>query len=65
MEIVSLSPCGEGEAMVHRCHRSTNGDWEELKDMFCLAFFPMPRIGSLPRVILDFEQRKKDSIGAT
>ena len=43
---------------------STNGDWDELKDMFCLAFFPMSRIISLPRVIFDFEQREKESIGA-
>jgi hypothetical protein len=26
---------------------STNGDWDELKDKFCLAFFPMSRISSL------------------
>ena len=41
---------------------STNGDWDELKDKFHLAFFPMSRIDSLPRAILDFEQRK-ESIG--
>ena len=41
-----------------------NGDWDELKDKFYLAFFPMSRIDSLPRAILDFEQRKKESIGA-
>jgi len=44
---------------------STNGDWEELKDKFYLAFFPMFRIGSLLRAILDFEQHEKESIGAT
>ena len=44
---------------------STNGDWDELKDKFCLAFSPMSRIGSLPRAILDFEQYEKESIGAT
>jgi hypothetical protein len=43
---------------------SMNADWDELKDKFCLAFFPMPRIVSLPRVILKFEQREKESIGA-
>ena len=43
---------------------STNGDWDELKDKFCLAFFPMSRIVSLPWAILDFEQYKKESIGA-
>ena len=31
---------------------SANGDWEELKDKFCLAFFP---IGSLPNAIFNFE----------
>jgi hypothetical protein len=39
-------------------------DWDELKDKFCLVFFPMSRIGSLPRAILDFEQNEKESIGA-
>ena len=43
---------------------STNGDWDELKDKFYLAFLPMSRIDYLPRAILDFEQCKKESIGA-
>jgi len=43
---------------------SMNGDWEELKDMFFLTFFPMSHIDSLPRVILDFEQYERESIGA-
>ena len=42
---------------------STNGDWDELKDKFHLAFFPMSHIDSLPRAILNFEQYKKESIG--
>jgi hypothetical protein len=41
-----------------------NGDWDELKDKFCLAFFPMSRIGSLPRAMLEFEQPEKESIGS-
>jgi hypothetical protein len=41
---------------------STNGDKDELKDKFCLAFSPMSHIGSLPRAILNFEQREKESI---
>ena len=36
----------------------------ELKDKFCLAFFPISRIVSLPRVTLDFEQYEKESISA-
>ena len=34
---------------------SMNGDWDELKDKFYLAFFPMSRIDYRPRAILDFE----------
>ena len=41
---------------------STNGDWDELKDKFYLAFFTMSHIDSLPRAILDFEQYE-ESIG--
>jgi hypothetical protein len=41
-----------------------NEDWDELKDKFYLAFFPMSHIDSLPRAILDFEQCKKESIGS-
>jgi hypothetical protein len=40
-----------------------NREWEELKDKFYLAFFPMSHIISLPRAILDFKQYEKDSIG--
>jgi hypothetical protein len=43
---------------------STNGDWDELKDKFQLAFFPMSHINSVSRAILDIEQHKKESIGA-
>ena len=41
---------------------STNGDWDELKDKFYLAFFPMSHIVSLPRAILDFDQYEKEYI---
>jgi hypothetical protein len=38
-------------------------DWEELKGKFCLTFFPMSYICSLPRAILNFEQKEKEPIG--
>jgi hypothetical protein len=40
-----------------------NGDWDELKDKFQLAFFLMSCINSLLRAILNFEQYEKKSIG--
>lgn len=43
---------------------SVNGDWEELRDIFCLAFFPSSYIHFVPRAIRDFEQNEKESIGA-
>ena len=41
-----------------------NGEWDELRDKFCLAFFPISRIASLRKQILDFRQDKKESLGA-
>ena len=31
-----------------------NGDWEELRSRFCLAFFPLSRVASLRTEILSF-----------
>ena len=41
-----------------------NGEWDELRDKFCLAFFPISRIASLQKQILDLCQDKKESLGA-
>ena len=56
VEIVSLLSFREGEATWYtHAVESMNGDWDELKDKFYLAFFPMSHIDSQPRAILDFE----------
>jgi hypothetical protein len=44
--------------------RKVNGDWGELRDRFCLAFFPISRITFLQKAILDFCQNEKETIGA-
>jgi hypothetical protein len=54
---------GEVKQWYTNAVETMNGDWDELKDKFYLAFFPMSRIVSLPRAILDFEQNEKESIG--
>jgi hypothetical protein len=41
-----------------------NGEWDELRDMFCLVFFPISCIASLRKEILDFRQDEKENIGA-
>jgi len=40
-----------------------NGEWEELRNRFCLAFFPISRIASLRKEILDFRQDEKETLG--
>jgi hypothetical protein len=40
------------------------GDWEELRNKFCLAFYPLSRIAALRQEILNFCQEEKESLGA-
>jgi hypothetical protein len=44
--------------------RSVSGNWEELRDKFCLAFFPISQIITLRLEILNFKQKEKETIGA-
>ena len=61
--LFSFSLAGKMKQWYTHAVESMNGDWDELKDKFYLAFFPMSRMDSLPRAILNFEQLK-GSIGA-
>jgi len=63
-KLFPFSLMGKAKQCYTHAVESMNGDWDELKDKFCLVFFPMSRIDSLPRAILNFEQREKESIGA-
>ena len=62
-KLFPFSLLGKAEQWYTHAIQSMNGDWDELKDKFCLALFPMSHVVSLPRVILDFEQREKESLG--
>ena len=42
---------------------NVNGEREELRDRFCIAIFPISRIASLRKEILDFHQDEKESLG--
>jgi hypothetical protein len=41
-----------------------NREWDELRDRFYLAFFPISHIASLWKEILDFRQDEKETLGA-
>jgi hypothetical protein len=43
--------------------RGVNGNWDELQDKFCHAFFPLSKKATLHREILNFEQ-KEETLGA-
>jgi hypothetical protein len=64
VELFPFSLMGKMKQWYTHAIESMNGDWDELKDKFHLVFFPMSRIDSLPRAILDFGQYEKESIGA-
>jgi len=42
---------------------SVHGNWFELRDKFCSAFSPLPRICALRAEVLTFRQNEKESIG--
>ena len=42
---------------------SVSGSWGELRDNFCLRFFPTFRVITLHRDICHFRQKEKESIG--
>jgi len=41
-----------------------NGNWGELRDKFCLKFFPESRLISLRKGVICFQQNEKESLGA-
>jgi len=41
-----------------------NGNWDELRDKFYLAFFPLSRIAALRIEIHTFQQKEKETLGA-
>jgi hypothetical protein len=40
------------------------GDWEELRNRFCVTFFPISQIAALRQEILNFQQKEKETIVA-
>ena len=44
--------------------RGINRNWDELRDNFCLAFFPMFRITDVRIEVLTFKQKEKETLGA-
>jgi hypothetical protein len=43
--------------------RGVNGNWDELRDKICHAFFHLSKKVALRREILNFEQKEKETLG--
>jgi hypothetical protein len=41
-----------------------NGNWDKLRDKFCLAFFPISKVAALRIELLSFQQKEKETLGA-
>ena len=64
VEAISVLSDGKGENLVLSDCSESGGDWIQLKDEFCLFFFPVPKM--IPRRIqlFTFEQGDNESLGA-
>ena len=55
MEFISVLPFGKSKKWYAHSIGGVNGNWDELWDNFCLAFFPLFRIADLTIEILTFK----------
>ena len=44
---------------------SMQGDWETLYSKFCLCFFPISKVVSLRKEVLNFRQLEEESLGTS
>ena len=54
MDVVSILPFGRAKKWYAHTIGRVNGNWDELRDKFCLAFFPDSQVGALRIEILTF-----------
>ena len=64
MDVVSILPFGRAKKWYAHTIGRVNGNWDELRDKFCLAFFPDSWVGALRVEILTFQQKEKETLGA-
>ena len=64
MKLFSFSLLGRPKQWYAHTVEAVYGNQGELRDKFCLAFFPLSRIAALRIEVLTFQQKEKDTIGA-
>jgi len=63
-KLFPFSLIGKAEQWYTYTVGSVNDNWDELRDKFCLEFFPMSRIIALHRDIRSFQQNERECIRA-
>jgi len=63
-KLFSFSLLGRAKQLYAHTVGGIHGNWDELHDKFCLAFFPLSRIATLQIELLTFQQKEKETLGA-
>ena len=63
-KLFSFSLLGRAKQWYAHTVGGVNENRDELRDNFCLAFFPLSRIATLRIEILTFQQKEKETLGA-
>ena len=64
-ELFSFSLTGRAKYWYSQTVGSMQGDWETLCSKFCLAFFPISKVVSLRKEVLNFRQLEEESLGTS
>jgi hypothetical protein len=64
VEVVSFLPAERAKQWYAHNVGKVNGEWDELRNRFYLAFFPISCIASLRKEILNFHQDEKETLVA-
>jgi hypothetical protein len=63
-KLLLFSHLGRAKKWYAHAVGGVHGNWDELQDKFCLAFFPLSQIAALRIELLTFQQKEKETIGA-
>ena len=63
-KLFSFSHLGRAKHWYAHTVGGVHGNWDDLRDKFCLAFFLLSRVAALRIELLTFQQKEKETLGA-
>jgi hypothetical protein len=64
-KLFPFSLMGRAKHWYNQTIESMQGDWETLCSKFCLRFFPISKVVSLRKDVLNFRQQEEESLGTS